>query len=93
MPILIICSILTAFFSAFVICLFMAKITSRPAKIQKEGDEPDMAGIKYECVVKDIEVHTKGGNIYQHPTPKFEDYETDSEKARKKLENMIFFDK
>ncbi|MBO4310700.1 MAG: hypothetical protein J5856_06510 [Lachnospiraceae bacterium] len=52
-----------------------------------------MAGIKYECVVKDIEVHTKGGNIYQHPTPKLEDYETDSEKARKKLENMIFFDK
>jgi len=67
LPILIICSLFIAFFIAFILCFFIAKITSTPAKIKAEQGEFELSGIKYNCVAKNIKVVSKAAMMYQKP--------------------------
>ena len=58
--IILVCSLIIAFFAAFIACYFLAKLTSLPGKKSEvEEDEFNLYGIKYDCVAKNIEVKSK----------------------------------
>lgn len=68
MPILLICSLFISFFAAFIACFFIAKITSAPAKLKKEEGEFDLAGIKYDCKVKDVKIVSMAAMAFEKPS-------------------------
>ena len=57
--IILICSLILAFFAAFIACYFLAKITSLPGRKSADKDEFNLCGIKYNCVAKNVEVKSK----------------------------------
>ena len=66
--IILICSLILAFFAAFIACYFLAKITSLPGKkSEAEEDEFNLYGIKYSCVAKNIDVKNKSYSAYERP--------------------------
>ena len=66
--IILICSLIIAFFAAFITCYFLAKITSLPGKKSEvEEDEFNLYGVKYNCVAKNIEVKNKSYSSYERP--------------------------
>ena len=67
LPTVLICSFALAFFGAFIACYFLAKITSAPKKEKTEEGEYDLNGIKYDCVVKDVQIHSRATNVYKVP--------------------------
>ena len=66
--ILLICSLILAFFAEFIACYFLAKLTSLPGKKSEvEEDEFNLYGIKYDCVAKNIVVKNKSYSSYERP--------------------------
>ena len=66
--IILICSLILAFFAAFIVCYFLAKLTSLPGKkTEAEEDEFNLYGIKYDCVAKNIEVKNKSYSNDENP--------------------------
>ena len=66
--IILICSLILAFFAAFIVCYFLAKFTSLPGRKSKvDEDEFNLYGVKYNCVAKNIEVKTKTATVYEIP--------------------------
>ena len=66
--IILICSLILAFFAAFIACYFLAKLTSLPGKkTEAEEDEFNLYGIKYDCVAKNIEVKSKSYSNEETP--------------------------
>ncbi|SDJ68352.1 hypothetical protein SAMN04487760_11151 [Lachnospiraceae bacterium G41] len=66
--IILICSLILAFFAAFIACYFLAKLTSLPGKkTEAEEDEFNLYGIKYNCVAKNIEVKSKSYSNEETP--------------------------
>ena len=66
--IILICSLILAFFAAFIACYFLAKLTSLPGKKSEvEEDEFNLYGVKYNCVAKNIEVKSKSYSSYERP--------------------------
>ncbi|MBO4702282.1 MAG: hypothetical protein J5625_06450 [Lachnospiraceae bacterium] len=66
--IILICSLILAFFAAFITCYFLAKITSLPGKkSEAEEDEFNLFGVKYDCVAKNIEVKNKSYSSHERP--------------------------
>ncbi len=59
LPIVLICSFFIAFFISFILIFILAKITSVSAKVKKNSEEHDTAGIKYNCVVKNVDIKNK----------------------------------
>ena len=45
----------------------MAKLTSLPGKVEREKDEFNLYGVKYDCTAKNIEVKTKVATAYEIP--------------------------
>ena len=68
LSILLICSLFISFFAAFIACFFIAKITSAPAKLKKEEGEFDLAGIKYDCKVKDVKIVSMAAMAFEKPS-------------------------
>lgn len=66
--IILLCSLILAFFMAFIACYFLAKITSLPGKKSEvEEDEFNLYGVKYDCVAKNIEVKNKSYSTFERP--------------------------